>query len=307
MSGGALSIIEQKPLGGGPIALLTYHIHGHETPLLRRRRGFEPDGWSNDMLLRGAAYTMHYAANLTRVPGANVAERTRGTFDGYADLLEKERMWPLANAIRTWIFLRDVDLDYRDMVTGRTEFFNDHWLTADTRYIASTGIQGGTAAADCPLSLDALAIGGIESEQIVRLDAIQNMPPTIHYGVTFERGTAVRFGDRSHMYISGTASINPLGEVLFAGDPAAQTRRAIDNIEALLKEKNRATLADMACVIAYARNFHDRKAISGVLREAFGDTTPLVFAEAPVCRPGWLVELEGVALVPGTTNFPPFL
>jgi hypothetical protein len=44
-----------------------------------------------------------------------------------------------------------------------------------------------------------------------------------------------------------------------------------------------------------------------VLGEELGEKVPLVFAEAAVCRPTWLVELEGVAIIPDKTGFPPFL
>ncbi len=33
---------------------------------------------------------------------------------------------------------------------------------------------------------------------------------------------------------------------------------------------------------------------------------PLLLLEGSVCRPSWLVELEGVALIPDKTDYPPF-
>jgi hypothetical protein len=34
---------------------------------------------------------------------------------------------------------------------------------------------------------------------------------------------------------------------------------------------------------------------------------PLVFTEAAVCRPTWLMEIEGVAIMPDESEMPPFL
>ncbi len=143
-------------------------------------------------------------------------------------------------------------------------------------------------------------------KQIVRVEAPTHLSPTLLYGVTFERGLAVRFGDRSHVYISGTASINNKGEVLFIGDAEKQTRRTLENIRALLATQ-KGNLKDMAYFIAYARNFHDQEVIAGVLNDEIDREVPLIFVEAPVCRPAWLVELEGMAILPYRSDFPPFL
>ena len=63
----------------------------------------------------------------------------------------------------------------------------------------------------------------------------------------------------------------------------------------------------MAYVIAYVRNAHDRQRVERVLGEELGKHTPLVFTEAAVCRPAWLMELEGLAIIPDKNDFPPFL
>ena len=156
------------------------------------------------------------------------------------------------------------------------------------------------------VSVDSLSVGGLAAGQVVRMEALSHLRPTILYGVTFERGLRVRFGDRSHLYISGTASINSEGEVLHEGDAELQTRRAVENVRALLEAQS-ATLKDMAYVIAYVRNVHDRQQVRKVLDEALGGKVPLVLTEAAVCRPTWLMELEGVAIIPDKGEFPPFL
>jgi enamine deaminase RidA (YjgF/YER057c/UK114 family) len=108
------------------------------------------------------------------------------------------------------------------------------------------------------------------------------------------------------LYISGTASINNKGEVLFCGDVEKQTRRTLENIRALLAPQG-AALADMAYLLVYVRNFHEIETVRNVLHGEIGDTTPVIFAEAAVCRPAWLMEIEGVAVIPDSNDFPPFL
>lgn len=88
------------------------------------------------------------------------------------------------------------------------------------------------------------------------LHAPEYLNPTYEYGVTFERGTAVEYGDRKHIFISGTASIDNRGEVVYPGNIAGQTRRMLLNIEALLKEAG-SSLADLAKMIVYLRDIAD--------------------------------------------------
>jgi enamine deaminase RidA (YjgF/YER057c/UK114 family) len=221
-------------------------------------------------------------------------------------VIEQSGMNLLDNGIRTWVYVRDLDNHYEGMVRARREYFAAHGLTDKTRYLASTGILGMSYSPEKIVSVDSLSIRGLAAEQVVRMEALSHLSPTILYGVTFERGLRVRFGDRSHLYISGTASINSKGEVLHEGDAELQTRRAIENVRALLETQS-ATLDDMAYVIAYVRNVHDRQRVRTVLDEELGRNIPLVFIEAAVCRPAWLMELEGIAIIPDRSEFPPFL
>ena len=65
--------------------------------------------------------------------------------------------------------------------------------------------------------MDTYAVDGLKSEQIHYLYAPTHLNPTYEYGVSFERGTYVDYGDRRQVFISGTASINNKGEVVCPG------------------------------------------------------------------------------------------
>jgi enamine deaminase RidA (YjgF/YER057c/UK114 family) len=192
------------------------------------------------------------------------------------------------------------------MVDARRDFYAVQGLMASTRFVASTGIEAQAIDPRSLVSMDCLSLGNIMQEQILTMNALENMPPTIEYGVTFERGLRIKFGDRSHLYISGTASIDQAGKILFEGNVEKQTITTLDNVEALLKNQ-RASLADLSHILCYVRNAKDHAGVAEILKDRLDRNMPAIIVQAPVCRPGWLVEMEGVAIIPDTNNYPPFM
>ena len=132
------------------------------------------------------------------------------------------------------------------------------------------------------------------------LYAPTHLNPTYEYGVTFERGTVVEFGDRSHAYISGTASINNKGEVVHVGDIKAQTYRMMENVNALLTEGNFSE-GDIAQIIVYLRDLCDYDRVKRIISARYPQT-PIVYTLAPVCRPEWLIEMECIAIKKATNE-----
>jgi enamine deaminase RidA (YjgF/YER057c/UK114 family) len=120
--------------------------------------------------------------------------------------------------------------------------------------------------------------------------------PTYEYGVSFERGTYIDYGDRRHVFISGTASINNRGEIVYPGDVQKQTFRMWENVEVLLAEAD-CTYEHVAHLIVYLRDMADYVVIKAMFDERF-PLIPKVYVWAPVCRPGWLIEMECMAVKP---------
>lgn len=108
--------------------------------------------------------------------------------------------------------------------------------------------------------MDSYAAKGISSEQIQYLYAPDHLNPTYEYGVSFERGTCVKYGDRRQVFISGTASINNKGEVVYPGDIRKQTHRMWENIEVLLNEAE-CSFDDVAQAIVYLRDPADHQVV----------------------------------------------
>ena len=67
-------------------------------------------------------------------------------------------------------------------------------------------------------------------------------------------------------------------------------------MEALLKQAG-ATLDDLCALTAYVRDPADHAAALQWMSQRF-PSTPMHVVIAPVCRPGWLIEVEGLAIVP---------
>ena len=141
------------------------------------------------------------------------------------------------------------------------------------------------------VQMDALAIEGAFTQRY--LYARTHLSPTYDYGVTFERGVRIDAGGHHATLISGTASIDHKGNILHEGDVTAQTRRMWENVEALLDEAGDAW-SDVRMILVYLRNREDAALVKPLFDERFPDT-PKVFLHAPVCRPGWLVEMECIA------------
>ncbi len=305
-SNSAFAVLEQGPLGNSEVGLLAYHIKTDEDSFKQQILSSEGNYNNQVVLAKGQNYSLLWTSNF--IGNKNRFDSFKQTQDIFANLsaaLHNHGMTIRNNMVRTWIFVRDVDNQYKGMVKARREYFETIGLTAKTRYIASTGIAGNCVSPETLVTLDALSVQNIREEQIVRMLALENLSDTIVYGVTFERGFRIRYGDRSHIYISGTASIDAEGNTIHISDIRKQTERTLDNIDALLKPQG-ATMNDMQYLIIYLRNPKHWTQIQDILVTRIPDTVAIIPVEAPVCRPNWLIEIEGVGIIPDDTEFPPF-
>ena len=92
---------------------------------------------------------------------------------------------------------------------------------------------------------------------------------------------------------------------MFEKDIEQQTRRMWDNVEALLIEAE-CTFDDVAHMIVYLRDVADYGIVRSMFDERF-PSVPCVIVNAPVCRSGWLIEMECMAIKDvNNTSLPPF-
>lgn len=286
-----VSCIQQPPLDGSKVAMWMYLQRGTEVcPTADRLRS---------TIVRHNGYEHIWTMGMTLGEGSSYGQ-TEALLTNYAELLGEHGMTLEDNCIRTWFFVRDVDTQYRGLVVARWENFTLHGLTPETHYIASTGIGGNPSDPKALIQLGCYALKGFKPEQQRYLYATTHLNRTSDYGVTFERGTLLQFGDRNHAIISGTASINNKGEVMHVGDIEKQTYRMWENVETLLQEAGM-TMDNAMQLIVYLRDGADYETVSRMFREKYPNI-PTVFTLAPVCRPTWLIEMECMAIQPAANN-----
>ena len=286
----AISVVQQPPLPHAKIEMLAYHLDGPH-PISKHRlsprhlvvkKGGQRHLWSTRLCGDGKE-TANSVRRQTNLLFTNLI-RTLGTQG--ASLRN--------NCVRTWIYVKGVDFFYADMVKGRRDLFQRQGLTDRTHYIASTGIEGACSHVHDLVAMDAYSNLDLVAGQVSYLNDLDRLCPAKKYDVTFERGTRVAYADRAHCFISGTASIDSQGQVVHQGNVMRQLEHTLDNIDALLRSGS-ATLSDMMYLIVYLRDPSDFAAIEAYLRERF-PFHPVFIVQGAVCRPTWLVEVEGIAI-----------
>lgn len=286
----AVSVIEQPPAFGAKLALFAYHV-GHDGEGVREAL---PEGVA--LQRRGLTHLwiggLCAGAERQRVP---VRPQTRAVFGRLGEILSPYQATIRDHCVRTWIYVRDVDLFYEDMVAERREVFAEEGLTPETHFIASTGIGGACAHRYDIVAMDSYAIAGLRPEQVRYLNDFSRLCAPKEYGVSFERATAVSYAERRHIFLSGTASIDREGRVVHEGDAEAQLGRALENAGGLLAQGG-ARLEDLLYLLVYLRDPADAPRLERRLARLLPEV-PRILLHAPVCRPQWLVEIEGVAAV----------
>lgn len=280
----AVSIVEQPPLDGTKVALLAY---------IQENADVKSTGNGSCIVPRGC-YGHLWNCGMTAV-GQDSRLQTKELLINYNEQLGEMSCSLAGNCVRTWFFVQNIDVNYAGVVSARNEVFCSQGLTSDTHFIASTGIGGRTASKSVYVSMDAYSIIGLKPGQVSYLYAPSHLNRTCEYGVSFERGAVVRYGDRSHIIISGTASIDNRGNVVCPGDVLKQTERMLENVDALLEEGG-GSFDDVLYSIVYLRDIADYGAVAEMLGKRFPDM-PMQIVYAPVCRPGWLIEMECLAVV----------
>ena len=278
----AVSVVQQPPVDGTKVAVWLYLVP--DVHLTKDRQG---------TVMEHSSYRHLFHTQL-HSPGVDETAQTEALFNYYVQLLAIQNCTLEKHCLRTWVFVQNVDTHYAGMVVARRKCFAQEGLTPETHYIASTGIEGKYSLPDVLVFMDAYAVQGLLLEQIQYLYAPTHLNPTHQYGVTFERGVAIQYGDRRHIFISGTASINNRGEIEHPMNLLQQADRMFENILTLLAEAS-AGMNDVMHLIVYLRDFADYETVASYMEQNYPQI-PQVIVWAPVCRPGWLIEAECLAI-----------
>jgi len=282
---GAFSYIEQPPMDGSKITLMLSFV-----PECRLVKKGTPDRME---ITCGNVTYLYQSVRLTETEAEALTakQQTMLCFEQHIEWLTEKSLSLKDNCMRTWLYVRDIDSNYAEVMKGRNAVFEKQGLTPETHFIASTGIEGYGTHGKTVICIDFVSIQTDADMRVKYLQAPEYLNPTYQYGVAFERGTAFHVNGQHRLLLSGTASINKEGKCIFVGNVERQAERMLLNMDQLLKADG-ATIGQMKYFTVYLRDISDYPVIRKLMTERFPDT-PIVILFAPVCRPGWLVEAEG--------------
>lgn len=299
----ATSIIQMPP-GMKKIALHTYNVQTSH-PIAKKKlpiKGMKSPCSAYAVSMGGQKHI--YLRNaIPRKKGA-IKDQAQEVLTGLADLCHQQGL-SMNDVLRTWLYVSNIDANYAGMNAARNTVFDRQGIKVGNRFPASTGIEGRSKEAEDLILLDAELLATAKKGQVKAMKALSQLNPTTDYSVRFERGLEITYADRTHYYISGTASISREGKILYKGDVIKQADRTLENINSLL-ENSGGLFESMGYMIVYIRDMSDFDAVEDYLSKRLRDIPHLII-QASVCRPGWLIEMEGMAISPkGNPAYSPF-
>jgi 2-iminobutanoate/2-iminopropanoate deaminase len=99
------------------------------------------------------------------------------------------------------------------------------------------------------------------------------------------------------VYTAGQVAWNERAELVGLGDPTAQTRQVLSNVESILREGG-ATLGDVLKCNVYLADIRYFQAMNNVFAEFFPEEPPArTTVQAALAEPEMLVEIEAIAYV----------
>lgn len=207
--------------------------------------------------------------------------------------------WTYNHVCRTWFYLDDILDWYDEFNQYRNDIYSSLSILngkANAMIPASTGIRGRNLKGHA-CTLDLLAARGIHERCFYFERMINNKQnEATDYGSAFSRGMTINTDGGRYAFISGTASIDERGATVFADDVEAQTRRTLENIEALLDSVG-GTLADIRRATVFFKYAEDAPLFERLAKEYGFAEIPVVCTVADVCRDDLLFELDATALL----------
>ena len=283
----SVSIIGQPMMDGSKIAL--WVIMRTNVEIIRKNEAF---------IISHNGYLQSFFSERIdeKFSNLNINEQTSHLLTTFEEKLKTFDYSLEANCLRTWFYINDIDNNYFEFAKARKENFEKNGLTTKTHFIASTGIEGKLQYPQQKIMMDAYVIEGLDKEQIKYLYASDFMSSTMNYGVTFERGVMIDYGDRKNVFISGTARIDQYGKIVYIGNIEKQLLKMLQNVKILLEEAG-CSFEDISMMIIYIRDIGDYPFVRNYFDKYFSQIPTLILLSS-ICRPAWLIEIECIASTP---------
>jgi enamine deaminase RidA (YjgF/YER057c/UK114 family) len=194
----------------------------------------------------------------------------------------------VADVVRTWIHVHDIEANYASLNQARSRYFQEQALV---RLPASTCVEGTPLGVDVPVMMDLYAVSASSG---LRVEAMSpaTMCEASAYGSAFSRATRLWEPGRRWLFVSGTASINAQGQVVAVGDVRGQLRCMFEHVGGLLAEAEMG-FADALSVVAYLKRAdYLAEFVKAARASGLGSSVPCAVTVADICRPEWLCEVE---------------
>ena len=301
LPGGAdlpLAHVRTPVLNGASAVLEVWRTHGRTQPGSHGEVRYARGG---DLLFGSVAVE---EAQLAAGNAAHPRRRTAleiATDRAYRQMYATLAATGTPHLVRIWNYLPEINIDthglerYRQFNTARHEA-----SLACGRAVAGSVPAASAlgAATGSPLTIYFLASRRAPAfiENPRQVSAYRYPAQYGRRSPAFSRATVLGEGSEATLFISGTASI--VGHrTLHAGDPAAQTRETLVNIEALLEEAGRrsrteALRLETLAYKVYVRDPKDLPAVRGELESALGPGAAVLYLQADICRRDLAVEIE---------------
>lgn len=221
-------------------------------------------------------------------------DQTIATFENITKALALVGM-DFSHVIRTWFYLENILDWYDDFNAVRTDFFKKHNVFGGL-IPASTGIGVGNHAG-AALVTDVLAIKPKTDKVKIFTVPSPLQCPAPDYKSSFSRAVEMQLPDHRQLFISGTASIEPMGKTAYIGDTWKQIELTMQVVEAILKSRGM-SWSNTTRAIAYFTNVNDSLLLYKYCENNNLPRMPIAIAHSDICRDDLLFEIELDASIP---------
>ena len=221
------------------------------------------------------------------VPGASFENLAYDMFE-QAGLALGAHGLRFSDAVRTWVHVSDIDVNYTAMNRARNRYFREQGLA---RLPASTCVEGFPVGVGAPLAMDLYAVS---TNLDVNWEALRSgtMGEASAYGVAFSRAVRLSEPGVERLFISGTASIDARGQVVSVGNVSGQLDCMFRNVHSLLNGAQMG-FADVQSATMYLKHAeYYGEYVKAARAYGLSATLPCAVVVTNICRPEWLCEIE---------------